>query len=97
MIFETAVLDVIPQKAQEFEYAFKQAQKIISSMPGYIDHQLHKCIEIEIESRYLLLVKWQTLEDHTIGFRQSAEYQQWKVLLHHFYEPFPEVQHYQVV
>ena len=64
-------------------------------MPGYIDHQLHKCIEIE--SRYLFLVKWQTLEDHTIGFRQSAEYQQWKVLLHHFYEPFPEVQHYQVV
>jgi heme-degrading monooxygenase HmoA len=55
MIFETAVLDVIPQKAQEFEYAIKQAQKIISSMPDYIDHQLQKCMEIE--SRYLLLVK----------------------------------------
>ncbi|MFT6991557.1 MAG: hypothetical protein ACJASL_003544 [Paraglaciecola sp.] len=64
---------------------------------GSIDpnHELQK--SIETKSRYLLLVKWQTLEDHTIGFRQSAEHQQWKVLLHHFYEPFPKVEHYQVV
>jgi heme-degrading monooxygenase HmoA len=64
-------------------------------MPGYISHDLHKCIETD--GRYLLLVKWQTLEDHTVGFRQSAEYQQWKNLLHHFYQPFPEVEHYQIV
>jgi heme-degrading monooxygenase HmoA len=95
MILEQAVLNVIPEKAQEFELAFQQAQKIISSMRGYMSHELHKCIETD--SRYLLLVKWQTLEDHTIGFRKSANYQQWKALLHHFYEPFPEVEHYQLV
>ena len=93
MILEQAVLNIIPEKTLEFEQVFQQAQKIISSMPGYINHELQK--SIETKSRYLLLVKWQTLEDHTIGFRQSAEYQQWKVLLHHFYEPFPEVEHYQ--
>ena len=95
MITEQAVLDVIREKVAEFEQSFQHAQKIISSMSGYISHELHKCIETD--SRYLLLVKWRTLEDHAIGFRESADYQQWKALLHHFYEPFPVVEHYQLV
>jgi heme-degrading monooxygenase HmoA len=41
-----------------------------------------------------LLVWWNRLEDHTVGFRGSPEYQEWKRLLHHFYDPFPEVEHY---
>lgn len=93
MILEQAVLDVLLNKQQEFEQAFQQAQKIIAAMPGYISHELSKCIETD--GCYFLLVKWQTLEDHTIGFRKSAEYQKWKALLHHFYEPFPVVEHYQ--
>jgi heme-degrading monooxygenase HmoA len=39
-------------------------------------------------------VDWETLEDHTVGFRQSARYEEWRVLLHHFYEPFPVVEHF---
>ena len=78
--------------SDEFETAFKQASKIISSMPGYISHQLQKCIEIP--NRYILLARWETLEAHTVGFRKSQEYQEWKQLLHHFYEPFPVVEHY---
>ena len=66
MILEQAVLDVLLNKQQEFEQAFQQAQKVIAAMPGYISHELYKCIETD--GRYLLLVKWQTLEDHTIGF-----------------------------
>ena len=42
---------------------------------------------------YLLLVEWNRLEDHTVGFRGTAAYQQWRALLHRFYEPFPVVQH----
>ncbi|WP_242065373.1 hypothetical protein [Trichocoleus sp. FACHB-262] len=42
-------------------------------------------------------VSWQRLEDHTVGFRQSAAYQQWRSLLHHFYDPFPTVEHYEIV
>jgi len=93
MILEVAKLDVRPGQEADFESAFSKAGKIISSMPGYISHELQRCIENE--SRYILLVKWQTLEDHTEGFRGSAEYQQWKGMLHHFYDPFPEVEHYQ--
>ena len=62
-------------------------------MPGYIAHELQKCVETS--HRYILLVNWQTLEAHTVGFRQSPEYQEWKRLLHHFYDPFPNVEHYQ--
>jgi heme-degrading monooxygenase HmoA len=95
MILETAILKIKPGHNQEFEVAFAKASKIISSMPGYISHNLQKCIEVE--NKYLLLVSWQTLEDHTVGFRQSPEYQTWKELLHHFYDPFPTVEHYRTV
>ena len=50
---------------------------------------------LENPHRYLLLVRWETLEAHTEGFRGSPEYQRWRALLHHFYEPFPTVEHYQ--
>jgi len=92
MVLEVAILNVIDGQSDEFELAFAEAQVIISSMEGYVSHQLQKCIETK--NRYILLVKWETLEAHTIGFRQSDEYQSWRKLLHHFYHPFPEVEHY---
>lgn len=95
MILEKATLNVKPGRESEFEKDFQIASNIISSMKGYITHELHKCIEKE--NRYLFLVQWQTLEDHEIGFRKSAEYQQWKELLHHYYDPFPIVEHYSKV
>lgn len=95
MILEVAILDVIPGQEEDFESTFVKASSIISSMSGYISHQLQKCIEKE--NRYLLLVQWETLESHTIGFRGSEEYQEWRRLLHHFYDPFPVVQHYELI
>jgi len=95
MILEVAILNVTPGQEQEFEAAFGRAQAIIASMPGYVSHQLHSCIEQA--GRYLLLVNWETLEDHTVGFRESTHYQKWRALLHHFYDPFPQVQHYQTI
>jgi heme-degrading monooxygenase HmoA len=95
MILEKAVLDVIPGRELEFEQAFAEAQAIISGMNGYISHQLQHCMEKP--NRYLLLVQWNTLDDHETGFRGSAAYQEWKALLHHFYDPFPVVEHYEVV
>ena len=92
MILEVAILDVKINQEQQFEAAFSQAQKIIASREGYISHQLKKCLEKN--SRYILLVNWETLESHTIGFRESKEYLEWRKLLHHFYDPFPEVEHY---
>ena len=95
MILESAILNVKPASADTFEESFKQASVYIASMKGYISHELHACMEVS--HQYLLLVKWETLEDHTIGFRQSDAYQEWKKLLHHYYEPFPVVEHYKKV
>jgi len=95
MILEVAILDVKPGQESHFEKVFGEAQKIISSMDGYISHQLQKCIENN--NRYILLVNWKTLEDHTEGFRGSEEYKEWKKLLHDFYDPFPVVEHYSSV
>ena len=95
MIQEVAILNIRPGTSIAFENAFVQAQAIISSMPGYVSHQLQRCLETP--DRYLLLVEWRNLEDHTIGFRQSPQYNEWKQLLHHFYEPFPMVEHYETV
>jgi heme-degrading monooxygenase HmoA len=92
MVLEIAQLQVKPGETAEFEKAFAKAQSIIASMGGYLSHELQRCIEND--HQYMLLVRWQTLEDHTVGFRQSAQYQQWRTLLHHFYDPFPTVLHY---
>ncbi|MAO39349.1 MAG: antibiotic biosynthesis monooxygenase [Pseudohongiella sp.] len=95
MILEVAILDVKPNQTEEFEAAFKEAQTIIMSMKGYQSHQLQRCLENS--NRYILLVNWEKLEDHTIGFRGSEQYQQWRSLLHHFYDPFPTVEHFTLV
>jgi heme-degrading monooxygenase HmoA len=92
MILEIAALQIRAGQSLAFEAAFAQAQRIISSMPGYVSHELQRCMEQD--DNYVLLVRWQTLEDHTVGFRQSAQYLEWKALLHHFYDPFPTVLHY---
>jgi heme-degrading monooxygenase HmoA len=91
-ILEVAILNVRADATAEFEAAFRTASPIIASMPGYIAHELRRCVEVS--HRYLLLVHWQRLEDHTVGFRTSPEYQRWRSLLHHFYDPFPTVEHY---
>ncbi len=92
MVLEVAVLNVKRGEAENFEAAFARAESIIASVPGCISHELKRCIEDD--HRYLLLVQWQTLEDHTVGFRGSAAYQEWRALLHRFYDPFPTVEHY---
>jgi len=93
MILEVAILNVRPGMTSEFEAAFAQASPIISSIPGYLSHQLQRCIEVP--NRYILLVDWESLEAHTVGFHGSPQYQEWRRLLHHFYDPFPTVEHYE--
>ena len=92
MILEIATLNVIPGQEDEFLKAFSKAQGIISKMPGYLSHELKRCIENN--SQFILLVEWENLTDHLVGFRKSKEYEEWKSLLHHFYDPFPTVEHY---
>ena len=98
MILEAALLDLRvgdDDTVRAFEAAFRQASPLIAASPGYIRHTLHR--RIEAPGRYLLLVEWESLEAHTVGFRQSAAYQEWRRLLHPFYDPFPTVEHFQPV
>lgn len=92
MILEVAPLTIRSGQATAFEDAFREAQTILASMPGYHSHELQRSLDRPNE--YVLLVRWRTREDHEVGFRQSPQYQVWKALLHHFYEPMPTVAHY---
>jgi heme-degrading monooxygenase HmoA len=94
MILEHVVLDVVPDQGSRFEEAFAEAKPLIASVPGFRSLRLDRCIERR--SRYLLLVEWERLEDHD-GFRRSAAYETWSALLHHFYDPFPTVEHYEAL
>jgi heme-degrading monooxygenase HmoA len=95
MILEVAILNIKPGTDSEYIQAFQEASPLIASIPGYISHSLKKCIETP--SQYILLVHWNQLEDHTVGFRNSSAYQKWKSLLHHFYDPHPTVEHYEEI
>ena len=92
MIVEHAILDVRSGHEPDFEAAFEQARTLIAVQAGFRSLQLHRCVESP--NRYLLLVEWDTLEDHTQGFRGSTEYARWRDLLHDFYDPFPVVEHF---
>ena len=95
MILELAILDVRVGETAAFERAFGEAKTIISAMPGFDHLELQHCLEQP--NRYVLLVGWDRLEDHTEGFRGSPEYERWRDLLHRFYDPFPTVEHYEPV
>mgnify|MGYP003590734599 CR=1 FL=1 len=92
MILEHALLPVIPGRESAFEEAFAQARPLIEAAHGCRGVQLHRSGETPNE--YVLLVQWDTIADHTDGFRGSPAYAQWRALLHHFYDPFPTVEHF---
>lgn len=95
MILEAAPLHIRPGSREAFEAAFERARHLIASIPGFLGLELQRCLERENE--YLLLVRWTSVQAHEQGFRGSPQYQDWKALLHHFYEPFPVVSHYAAV
>ncbi|WP_034088181.1 antibiotic biosynthesis monooxygenase family protein [Streptacidiphilus albus] len=94
MIIESARLDVRPGREDDFLAAFEQARPLISVQRGFVSLRLLRCLDPGQESRFLLTVEWERLENHTEGFRKSPEYERWRELLHHFYSPFPVVEHF---
>ena len=95
MITEHAVLPVIPGQEGEFIESMDRAGSIIAASPGFTSLRVARCLERP--HCFLLLVEWETLEAHTEGFRGSDAYQEWRALLHHFYDPFPVVEHFETV
>ena len=93
MVLELASIDIKPGTNAAFELNLGKAQSIISQSPGYLGHQFQKCIEQD--NRYILLIRWETLEAHTIGFRGSELFKEWRALIGEFFENPPVVQHYE--
>lgn len=92
MILEVATIDIKPGTNAEFEQNLEKAQAVISQSEGYLGHQFQKCIEQE--NRYVLLIRWENLEAHTLGFRGSELFKEWRALIGPFFENPPLVQHY---
>lgn len=95
MITEHALLEVIPGEEDSFLESMDVAKAHIAGSPGFVSLRVERCLERR--SCFLLLVEWETLEDHTQGFRGSAAYQEWRDALHHFYDPFPVVEHFETI
>ena len=95
MITEHALLEVVPGREPEFVTAMEHAKSLIAASPGFASLRVERCVERP--NCFLLLVEWQSLEDHTQGFRGSPAYEEWRAALHHFYDPFPVVEHFEAV
>jgi heme-degrading monooxygenase HmoA len=92
---EHALLEVIPGREDEFVSAMEAAKTHIAASPGFVSLRVERCLERP--NCFLLLVDWDSLQDHTEGFRGSPAYEEWRAALHHFYDPFPLVEHFEVV
>lgn len=95
MVQETFLLEVKPGDEQEFEKAFKKATVILSDADGCIHYELQRCMEKG--NKYLVAIEWETVEHHTIIFKNTAAFQKMKALLGPFYQTIPQVEHYKKI
>lgn len=92
MILEIANITVTAGKQKDFEGALEKAQAVLKQSAGYVSHEFKKCVETN--TQYVLLITWETLEAHTVGFRESELFTQWRSLIGPFFAVPPEVFHY---
>ena len=93
MIIEHALLQVRPGEEATFELAMANAKPLINASPGFQGIEVRPAAEKP--GLYLLLVRWDSIADHRDGFRNSDRYQQWRALLHPFYDPMPSVDYFE--
>ncbi len=91
MIREIAQIDVKPGMEAEFEAAVAKAAPIFKRAKGCSGMALER--SIEKPQRYRLFVAWATLENHTVDFRGSADFQEWRKLVGHCFQAPPDVEH----
>jgi heme-degrading monooxygenase HmoA len=96
MILELADIRIQAGKQAEFDAAITRgANEVIAKAKGYISHQVHKCIETP--ERYVLTIHWQTLENHTVDFRGSPAFAEWRGFVGPFFAEPPKVEHFTLV
>jgi heme-degrading monooxygenase HmoA len=91
MVLEHAVITIRDGTSEQFEAALRQARAVIAASPGFVSLSLHR--GVEDPDRYLLLVEWETLDDHVVGFRESERFTQWRALIGPFFDSPPSVDH----
>lgn len=92
MVLEHALIDIRPGTGEAFESTLAEARHVIAACSGFISLRLQR--GVEYEDRYLLLVEWETLDDHTVGFRESPAFVAWRRLIGPFFASPPEVVHF---
>jgi heme-degrading monooxygenase HmoA len=92
MILEIATIHIKSGENAAFEQALVEGGKVISQSKGYVEHRLHRCIEVS--DKYVLIIKWQSLEDHTVTFRGSDLFLKWRSIVGPFFSVPPLVEHY---
>ena len=95
MVIETAYMEIIEGKEQEFEIALEEAKKVLAQANGFNDIYVHR--GIERPNVYMLALQWDTVEDHTIGFRESDLFTQWRALIGPFFANPPAVEHWDLI
>jgi heme-degrading monooxygenase HmoA len=91
MILEIAQIDVKPGTETEFETGVTKAAPLFKRAKGCGGMALQR--SVEKPSRYRLFVRWETVENHTVDFRGSADFQEWRKLVAHCFAAPPEVEH----
>ncbi|MCM2339713.1 antibiotic biosynthesis monooxygenase family protein [Rhodoferax sp.] len=96
MILEVADIRVKTGQQVEFENAVKIAMTtVFTKAKGFREHNFHRCIESP--DRYVLQLTWDTLEDHTVEFRGSPLFTEWRSLVGSFFAQPPQVEHFELV
>jgi len=91
MILEIAQIDVKPGMEAEFEAGVTKATPVLQRAKGCTGLALQR--SIEKPARYRLFVKWQTVENHTVDFRGSPDFAEWRKHVGHCFAAPPEVEH----
>lgn len=93
MILEVADIRIAPGQQAAFDDAIARgAATVLAKADGYLGHTVHK--GIETPERYVLQVRWQTLEHHTVGFRGGPLFPQWRAIVGPFFASPPNVEHF---
>lgn len=95
MILEIAQFDIKPDSAAAFETAFAQATQVIARAEGHLGHSLHR--SVDTPGRYVLLARWRSKEDHTVGFRGSPLFAEWRSHLGPHFATTPIVDHVELL
>lgn len=96
MILEIADIRIHPGQQADFDAAITRGlAQVITKAKGYVRHSVQK--GIETQERYVLMIEWETLENHTVDFRESAAFQDWRAIVGPFFAAPPNVEHFSLL